>query len=93
MKEIQEGMEQTRGEYVMIQDRRQAIRYLLEMAQPGDIMILAGKGHEMYQEIRDEKLPFDERRIVEEIINEQKNEKQSGNEIMGMMQGEGVDDE
>lgn len=76
MKEIQEGMEQTGGEYVMIQDRRKAIHYLLDQAQPGDILILAGKGHELYQEVGDERLPFDERKIVEEILNEQMSEQQ-----------------
>ena len=75
MEEIQEGMEQTRGDYVMIRDRRKAIHYLLDMAQPGDILILAGKGHEIYQEIGDEKLPFDERKIVEDILNKQMDER------------------
>ena len=70
MQEIEDGMKQTKGEYVMITDRYQAIRYLLEMAGTGDILILAGKGHEMYQEIRDKKIPFDERKIVENIQNE-----------------------
>lgn len=70
MQEIEDGMKQTKGEYVMISDRYRAIRYLLEMAGPGDILILAGKGHEMYQEIKDKKIPFDERKIVENIQNE-----------------------
>ncbi|MGI6031038.1 MAG: UDP-N-acetylmuramoyl-L-alanyl-D-glutamate--2,6-diaminopimelate ligase [Eubacteriales bacterium] len=47
-------------------DRRAAIRQALSMAQPGDVVLLAGKGHEMYQTLRDCTIPFDERAIVEE---------------------------
>lgn len=71
MQEIQKGIDETRGEYVMITDRRQAIRYLLNRAMPGDILILAGKGHEMYQETAGKKTEFDERRIVRELLDEQ----------------------
>lgn len=70
MEEIQSGIEGTGGDYVMITDRKQAIRYLLQKAQKGDILILAGKGHEIYQETEGKKLEFDERQVVTDILGE-----------------------
>lgn len=70
MQEIQAGMAETTGEYIMIPDRKAAIRYLLGQGQRGDILILAGKGHELYQEVAGQKIDFDERKIVREILNE-----------------------
>jgi len=61
------GIEKTNGEYVTIADRKEAIRYALEIARAGDIIVLAGKGHEIYQEIKGEKYPMDERLILQEI--------------------------
>ena len=60
--EIEAGMEGTA--HVRLTDRREAIRRALAMAQPGDCILLAGKGHETYQVIGTEKRPFDERVIV-----------------------------
>ncbi len=54
--------------HVRLADRREAIRTALETAQPGDTVLLAGKGHETYQVIGTEKLPFDEREIVRELL-------------------------
>ena len=56
--------------HVKIPDRREAIRYGLRIAEEGDILLLAGKGHETYQLVNGEKLPFSEREIVEEWIFE-----------------------
>ena len=53
-----------------IPDRREAIRWCLENAQEGDIIVLAGKGHEDYQEIRGKKHPFDERVVIRELLEE-----------------------
>ena len=50
--DIQVGMQKTNGKSVVVPDRREAIRYCIEHAQIGDIIVLAGKGHEDYQEIR-----------------------------------------
>jgi UDP-N-acetylmuramoyl-L-alanyl-D-glutamate--2,6-diaminopimelate ligase len=50
-----------------IADRRAAIREALEAARPGDTVLLAGKGHETYQVVGTEKLPFDEREILREL--------------------------
>lgn len=60
------------GFYTMIEDRREAIRKGISMMQKGDIVLLAGKGHETYQEIAGKKLPFDEHKIVREEIARQK---------------------
>ena len=66
--DIKVGMAKTEGKFVEIPDRREAIRYAIENAQDGDIVVLAGKGHEDYQEIQGVKYPFDERVVVAEII-------------------------
>ena len=54
----------------MIPDRKEAIRYCIQHALPGDIIVLAGKGHEDYQEIKGVKYHFDEREIVADILAE-----------------------
>lgn len=66
--QIEEGIKKTKGKYKVIVDRTQAIKEAIEMATKRDIIILAGKGHEPYQEINGEKHPYDERIIVNEII-------------------------
>ena len=68
MQDIEEGMKETTGQYQMIEDRKEAIRFLLKNAGAGDILILAGKGHEQYQEVKGEYRPFDERKIVRDIL-------------------------
>ncbi|WP_283607019.1 UDP-N-acetylmuramoyl-L-alanyl-D-glutamate--2,6-diaminopimelate ligase [Faecalispora anaeroviscerum] len=68
--DIKIGMAKTDGKYVVIPDRREAIRYCLTNAQKGDVIVLAGKGHEDYQEIRGVKHPFDERVVVAELLKE-----------------------
>ncbi|MEG1426773.1 MAG: UDP-N-acetylmuramoyl-L-alanyl-D-glutamate--2,6-diaminopimelate ligase [Oscillospiraceae bacterium] len=68
--DIKTGMAKTGGKYIEIPDRRQAIRYCIENAQVGDIVVLAGKGHEDYQEIKGVKYPFDEREIIAGILED-----------------------
>ena len=68
VEQIEEGMKKTKGKYICIVDRIEAIKYAIKMANKNDIIVLAGKGHEPYQEINHEKHPFDERIIVNEII-------------------------
>ncbi len=70
--DIKTGMEKTHGSYIEIPDRREAIRWCLEHAEDGDIVVLAGKGHEDYQEIEGKKYPFDERVVIQELLEEQK---------------------
>ncbi len=68
IEQIEKGMKKTKGKYIVIIDRKEAIRYAITMANKRDIIVLAGKGHEPYQEINGKKYPFDERVIVKEII-------------------------
>ena len=68
--DIKTGIGKTDGKYVEICDRKEAIRYVIEHGEPGDIIVLAGKGHEDYQEIRGKKYPMDERVLIEDIIKE-----------------------
>ena len=51
-----------------IEDRRRAISLALDMAKPGDCLLIAGKGHESYQEFADTVFPFDDRQVVRELI-------------------------
>jgi UDP-N-acetylmuramoyl-L-alanyl-D-glutamate--2,6-diaminopimelate ligase len=51
-----------------ITDRKEAIKTACALAAKGDIILLAGKGHETYQEINGKKLPFDDRKILEEML-------------------------
>lgn len=69
IQDIEIGIKRTTGKYIVIESRKEAIRYCLDNAQKGDIIVLAGKGHEDYQEINGVKYPFDERTIIKNIIN------------------------
>ena len=68
VKQIEVGTKKTKGKYIAIVDRVEAIKYAIDMANKNDIIVLAGKGHETYQEINGEKHPFDEREIIKKII-------------------------
>ncbi len=68
MDDIETGISKTSGKYVRITDRREAIAYVIHNGEPGDIIVLAGKGHEDYQEIEGRKYPMDERVIIREIL-------------------------
>ena len=70
LRSIEEGMKRTQGRYVVIENRREAIRYALEMGREGDVIILAGKGNETYQDIMGVKRPFDEKVVVHELLAE-----------------------
>ncbi|MCM1045069.1 MAG: UDP-N-acetylmuramoyl-L-alanyl-D-glutamate--2,6-diaminopimelate ligase [Candidatus Gastranaerophilales bacterium] len=70
IEDIKTGIGRTAGKYVEICDRREAIRYVIDHGEPGDIIVLAGKGHEDYQEIKGVKYPMDERVIIQEILEE-----------------------
>ena len=70
MKDIETGMNKTDGKYIMIEDRKEAIRYAIENGEHGDIIVLAGKGHEDYQEIKGVKYPMDERDLIKDILSE-----------------------
>lgn len=68
--DIREGILRTEGEFVEIPDRKEAIAFAIEQGEEGDIIVLAGKGHEDYQEIKGVKYPMDERVLIEEILKE-----------------------
>ncbi len=70
VKQIEEGIKKTKGRYSVVVDRTEAIRQAIKMATKRDIIILAGKGHEPYQEIDGVKHPYDERIIVKDLIDE-----------------------
>ena len=74
LREIEEGIKETTGEYVVIENRRDAIRHALEIGQEGDIIVLCGKGHETYQETMGVKRPFDEKVVVQELLTELRGE-------------------
>ncbi|MBR6697303.1 MAG: UDP-N-acetylmuramoyl-L-alanyl-D-glutamate--2,6-diaminopimelate ligase [Lachnospiraceae bacterium] len=70
--DIVTGIEKTSGKYIKIIDRREAIKYVIQNGKEGDVIVLAGKGHEDYQEIEGKKYPMDERVIIAEILEELK---------------------
>ena len=67
---VEEGIKETDCEYIVIENRREAIRHALEIGKPGDVIALCGKGHETYQEIRGVKHDFDEKVVVAELLAE-----------------------
>ncbi len=70
--DIEAGIKKTKGQYTCIEDREEAIKAAIEMANKNDIIVLAGKGHESYQEVNHIKYPFDEREIVKRITDNMK---------------------
>ena len=68
--DIKIGLAKTDCAYIEIIDRKEAIKYAIENGRPGDVIVLAGKGHEDYQEIKGVKYPMDERVLIEEVLVE-----------------------
>ncbi|MBQ9832507.1 MAG: UDP-N-acetylmuramyl-tripeptide synthetase, partial [Clostridia bacterium] len=68
--EIVEGVKKSACEYAVIENRREAIAFALATARKDDVIILAGKGHENYQEMSGSKYHFDEKEIVAELLAE-----------------------
>ncbi len=66
--EIEVGAKKSKGKYIKIVDRTEAIKYAINMATKNDMIVLAGKGHETYQEINGVKKHYDEREIIKEVI-------------------------
>lgn len=66
--EIEPGLRAGRSAYRLVTDRRAAIGEAVAMAQAGDVVLIAGKGHEDYQVIGDQLLPFDDRRVAREFL-------------------------
>ncbi|MCF7567622.1 UDP-N-acetylmuramoyl-L-alanyl-D-glutamate--2,6-diaminopimelate ligase [Sabulilitoribacter arenilitoris] len=71
LEEIEKGVEpQNFKKIVTISDRKQAIKMACQLAQPNDIILIAGKGHETYQEIKGERFDFDDYKIVQEFLKQ-----------------------
>lgn len=68
VKEIEEGIKKTKGKYIVIVDRKKAIEHAIKQAKKNDIVVIAGKGHETYQEINGEHHHFDDREIASEVM-------------------------
>lgn len=69
IRQILPGVEQHDTPYTVIVNRREAMKYAVEHAQPGDVIVMAGKGHEDYQIIGKVKIHFDEREVLREIFD------------------------
>ena len=68
MDDIETGIKKTDGKYIKIEDRDTAIKYAIDMAQNGDVIMLLGKGHETYRDVNGVKEYYDEREVVNRII-------------------------
>lgn len=68
MNDIEIGLKKTSGEYIKIADRKDAIKYAMDNAKEGDIILLLGKGHETYREINGVREHLDEREIIKDIL-------------------------
>ncbi len=73
IEDILQGVKKEQGEYIVIEDRRAAIRYAMDIAEKDDIIVLAGKGHETYQDIGGQKYHLDEREEVAAHLEELRN--------------------
>ena len=71
MDDIVAGMAKTKGAFIQIADRKEAIRYAILNGKKDDVIVLAGKGHEDYQEIKGVHYPMDERVLIQEILKEE----------------------
>ena len=75
LKAIEKGIKPTGKPYEIIENRREAIRHAMTIGREGDIIVLAGKGHETYQEIMGVKRPFDEKVVVQQLLAEMRGDK------------------
>jgi len=64
------GLQRANKSYVTEVDRRTAIRKALAEAGDGDVVLIAGKGHETYQVLKDETIPFDDREVARQVLRE-----------------------
>ena len=69
--DIEAGVVLSGGDYIKITDRKEAVRYALVNAEPGDIILLAGKGHETYQDVGGHRIHMDERELIYQILEEE----------------------
>lgn len=69
--DILPGINRTGCSYVIMEDRRKAIAYALSIGEAGDVIVIAGKGHETYQVLKNKTIHFDEREIIHELLKEE----------------------
>jgi len=69
IRDILDGMDDAMAEYVVIENRRDAIEYAIRHARKDDVIVLAGKGHEDYQILKDKTIHFDEREVIRDILS------------------------
>ena len=69
IKDILEGIDRSKDNYMIIEDRKEAIKEAIMKAKKGDTILIAGKGHENYQIIKDEIIDFDDKIIAKEIMD------------------------
>ena len=69
LQDMEEGLNTAaKRKFISITDRREAIKTAINLSQPSDIVLVAGKGHEKYQEIKGVKYPFDDKTVLREIF-------------------------
>ncbi|WP_053956888.1 UDP-N-acetylmuramoyl-L-alanyl-D-glutamate--2,6-diaminopimelate ligase [Inediibacterium massiliense] len=71
MKDIEVGIKKTSCKYKMIVDRKEAIKEAIKMSKPEDVILIAGKGHETYQILKDKIIDFDDKAVASEILREE----------------------
>jgi UDP-N-acetylmuramoyl-L-alanyl-D-glutamate--2,6-diaminopimelate ligase len=72
--QIENGLKETKCPYLITNDRREAIHQAIRKAKAGDVVLIAGKGHETYQIIGNDKFHFDDREIAREALDTMKDE-------------------
>ncbi|KPU44041.1 UDP-N-acetylmuramoyl-L-alanyl-D-glutamate--LD-lysine ligase [Oxobacter pfennigii] len=70
IKDILPGVIKINKEYFVIPDRKEAIKRAINLGKEGDVIVVAGKGHETYQVLKDKTIDFDEKQIINEILNQ-----------------------
>lgn len=71
IEDIIPGLKKSKCEYVIIENRKDAIKYVIDNAKKDDVIVIAGKGHETYQVLKDETIHFDEKEIVQGFLKEE----------------------
>lgn len=71
IEDIKTGIKKTKGKYIAIEDRKEAVRYALKNARKGDVLVIAGKGHEDYQEIKGVKYHMSDRELIRDVLLEE----------------------
>nr|WP_312289152.1 UDP-N-acetylmuramoyl-L-alanyl-D-glutamate--2,6-diaminopimelate ligase [Clostridium chromiireducens] len=71
IKDIEVGLDKEK--YIVIENRKEAIKRAIDIATKGDVIVIAGKGHETYQILKDKTIHFDEREVVKEILDRERN--------------------